>query len=145
MTTKLILAATCVFVVCLYVFSLFYPNDPYFYFVSSNIISGSLRLAVVGWMVYLSFKHRFIYKRSKEISVMAALGLVGFGLVGLLDLNLDYALYSLIQPFDFMFLVGSGLYISYCSLALASGRRRFAWPNLTRDIPLLIFTRLRRV
>ena len=136
MTIRVTVILTSVSAVSLYVFSLLWPSDPYFFFASPNLGTAIARLAIAAVIVYLSFKQRFIYKRSNRIVTVLGAGLVVFGLAGLVVPSLDYALFNVIRPFDYIYAIGMGCIGMYYSLVLRPGYRKLHAPRLVHELPL---------
>ena len=129
MTTKITAAAIFACVACLYVFSNLVPNDPYFYLVSSNSVIATLRLVLGIAIVSLALKQKFNYRCSTKVCRLSGLALIAFGLAGLIILPLSFALSSFVMPFDFIFALGSGLFLSYMGLALKPGKSPLPKPQ----------------
>lgn len=130
MTIKITALLTSVSAVALYIISLQVPNDPYFFFISSNTIVGIVRLLLAAGLINIAFQSRFVYKYSHY--ALAAIGalFVGFGLAGLAIAPLDYALFNYVKPMDFMYFMLIGTFYAYAAASYGRGTERL--PRLYR-------------
>lgn len=128
-----LLTSACAAGLCL--FSLQAPNDPFFFFVSSSFLVVIVRLALAAVLVNLAFQQKFMYlKAHKAATVFGAL-LIVFGLAGILIEPLDYALFSLIKPMDYIFFIDAGLLFLVPALTYDRGLKtlpRISRPRLTQ-------------
>lgn len=130
MTIKITALLTSVSAVALYIISLQVPNDPYFFFISSNTIVGILRLLLAAGLINIAFQSQFVYKYSHYgLAIVGAL-LIAFGLAGLAVPALDYALFNYVKPMDFMYSMLIGTSFAYAAASYGRGTERL--PRLYR-------------
>ncbi len=133
MTIRVIALVTSACAACLYLFSVQEPNDPYFYLVSSNSAVVVIRLVLSAILVSLVFKSKFTYRLTHRLYGGLALALLVFGVSGIVIAPLDYALFNIIKPLDFIFFIGIGLVFSWATFGHERGDNSL--PRLARPRP----------
>jgi hypothetical protein len=140
MTIKVTAITVSVFAMVLYILGAAFPNDPYFDLISSNLIVGIGRLLVAGILLRLALKGRFAAQAGPYIARGAGLALIVLGLIGIVVAPVTYALFSLIKPMDYVFLMQTGIIFCLASLTYARGTERFPRISRPRNTQLRLFT-----
>lgn len=123
MIRKIISLATAIAILDVFLRSLLYPSEPLFLFTSANLLFniGLVLLAVS--LVVLSFKKRFRSWWVYAGCCAAAVALSLFSLTGLLYSDVDYKLYGIIKPFDYLLLLQTGIILGICVLSYKHAKR----------------------
>lgn len=140
MTIKITAITASVCAVLLYVLATIFPNDPYFYVISSNpaVIIGRLVLAAL--LVWLAFRHKFKTAYGHRIAAGTGLAMVFFGIAGIIIPPMTYSLFSLFKPMDYMFFIESGIILNLAALTYQRGTERFPRISRPRNTQLRLFT-----
>jgi hypothetical protein len=121
-------AAAVVFII--YQWSMLRPNDALFLFVSNNLVTNILLVALTTGAVRLAFLKR-IKQRSAYIGLMAAsVSLAVVGLVGILSSGFAYAFFSVFGMLDFVILLEVGIVFSLCALSVEHQPVRLRFPSI---------------
>jgi len=114
------------------VLGLLFPNDPYFYAISSNltVIIGRLVLCIL--MVMLVYEQKFRTIHGHRITFMAAAGLFIFSLIAGAIPTFDYSLFNYFKPLDYLFFANCAFVFGLAGLTYPQGKRNFNLPRLSR-------------
>lgn len=124
MTMKVTAITVSACVGLLSAFAMLFPNDPYFYVISSNLIVIICRLLLCIAIVVLASKTKFKTKEGPKFAAIAAMLLAAFGVSGLVVPVMDYSLFNILKPLDYIFLLNCAFVFGMASLSLKHGRRR---------------------
>ncbi len=116
MTTKIAAFVVSLVSAGLFITSRLWPNDPYFFIVSSNVVTATARLVLAGLMIKLAFGRRIQRRSTSHLYLGLAAALLGLGVAGLSMQSLDYALFNIIKPLDYIFIVGLGSLLACAGL-----------------------------
>ena len=93
------------------------PDSPLFYFISPDKWLMLARLALVGAMIWVSFKGYIAAPRTRTIFNRAGLAMLGLGAAMLMAVQVSGTLFDYFKPLDLLLLVESGTIFSLASLA----------------------------
>lgn len=140
MTIKITAITASVCAVLLYVFATIFPNDPYFYVISSNVVVVIGRIVLAAVILRLAFKPKFETSYGHRIAAAAGLFMIAFGMAGIAIPPLTYSLFSYLKPMDYMFLIWTGTMLNLMALSYHRGTQRFPRLSRPRHTQLRLFT-----
>lgn len=140
MTIKITALLTSVSVAVLYLFSLKYPNDPYFYIISSSAVIAAGRLLVAAAMLYLALRKRLYFNFSHTLLYTLGALFVVAGFAGIIIAPFDYALFNYLKPLDFIFMIEAGLYFGLAATSFEHGTKPLPRLSRPRALQLRLFT-----
>lgn len=141
MTLKVTSLLMSVCAVGLYVFSVQRPDDPLFYIISNNLFTVIGRLLLAALLVHLAFRTFFKYALTHIVLAALAVALVGFSLSGLLVASLDYQLYEVVKPLDFIYMLTIGIFYMLAATSYGRGTERLPRISRPRSPQLRLFSR----
>jgi len=80
----------------------------------------------------LASKTKFKTKVGHKIAAAMALGLSAFAIAGFGIPVMDYSLFNILKPLDYLFLLNCAFVFGMASLSFKRGRRRFVVPSFTQ-------------
>ncbi len=140
MTIKITALLTSVCVALVYVFSAMFPGDPYFFIISSNPAVAMSRLIFASLLINLAFRKRFYSAYGHLICAGAAVFFGVFGIAGIVIAPLDYSLFNLFRPLDYVFMLESSAILGLAAASYERGTKRLPRLSRPRHIQLRPFT-----
>lgn len=140
MTIKVTAITVSVCVVLLYILATLFPNDPYFYLISSNSAVSIGRLIVAAGLINLAFKKKFTTGYGHRLAAGLAIAAVGFGMAGIVIPPMTYSLFNYFKPMDYLFLIESGVIYGLAAASYERGTKRFPRLSRPRNTQLRLFT-----
>jgi len=142
MTTKITAFVVSVVAAALFITGWLWPNDPYFFIISSNSAVAIVRLMLAGLLVWAVFGSNPRHAFAQYFYFGLASVLVVFGIAGMGVPNMDYALFNFVKPLDYVLIVGIGIFFGCASLSCGHGAKELLQFSF-RHPPSLRLTQLR--
>ncbi len=129
MIQKGISLSTGTAILSVYLWSQLHPNDALFLFASANLLVNILMVGLAALLVRVSFMDKFQTLWGYKLAAGGAVFCLLIAAAGLIFSGLNYRVYGVFGPLDFLLLAEAGIILSLCALTYEHLPYEFRWPR----------------